>query len=628
MKLLFLPLLALALPPAMAAVDLAALQDAARARKITQLEAIAQSARGDLLEMYPRYHLLLAQIDAIGEQDANDFLNRYANTPLAERFRSEWLKELGRRQAWTAFLGEFGKLESPDMDLRCLNAQAQWTQGRTEAILPLRTLWFSGNARPESCGPVFDALFASGKLTQEDIWQRIRLALAEGRLELASTLANRLGAVAIDHKTLTRITQNPGKHLIDSSSRAGREMALYALSRLARTDPGKAAERVEQLGSWPPADLRAAWQLIALAAARKHHPQASKWFEWAGSDDAAPETRAWAVRAALRQQDWQRALERIDALPERNDVTWRYWRARALSELGRKQEANAQWIAIADGHDYYNLLAREELGAIAEPPNIQYRPNNDEMRSVSSLPGIQRAFALMEGGWRIEAIREWAWALRGLPDQRLLAAAELAHSKGWYDRAIYASERTRSLHDFSTRFLAPYHEIVEPQAARTRLEAAWVYGLMRQESRFVNTARSSVGAGGLMQLMPATAQWVAKKLGWKKLAPGAVNDIETNVTLGTTYLQHIWQQLGNSEVLATAGYNAGPGRARQWQGEEAMDATLYIETIPFSETRDYVKKVMANAVHYAHVFHAPHRPLRQRLGTIPPRLPPVDKDTP
>jgi len=617
MKLFLAPILAFALP-AMAAVDLGALQDAARARKITQLEIMAHSARGDLLEMYPRYHLLAAQIETLSETEANDFLNRYANTPLAERFRSEWLKELGRRQAWSAFLGEFGKLESPDVDLRCLNAQAQSAQGRTEAVLPLRALWFSGNPRPESCGPVFDALFASGKLTLDDVWQRIRLALTEGRLELASTLANRIGAGAINHKALTRITQNPEKHVIDSGSRAGREMALYALSRLARTDPDKAALRLEQVTDWPAADTRAAWQAIALIAARKHHPKANAWFELAGRD-LTVDAGAWSVRAALRQQDWQRALERIDLLPERNEATWRYWRGRALSELGRKQEANAQWIAMADGHDYYNLLAREELGAIAEPPNIQYRPNDDEMRSVSSLPGIQRAFALLEGGWRAEAIREWAWALRGQPDQRLLAAAELARRQGWYDRAIYASERTRGLHDFSTRFLAPYHDIVEPQAARTGLEAAWVYGLMRQESRFVNTARSSVGAGGLMQLMPATAQWVARKLGWKKLEPGAVNDIETNVTLGTTYLQHIWQQLGNSEVLATAGYNAGPGRARQWQGEAAMDATIYIETIPFSETRDYVKKVMANAMHYANVFRAPTRPLKARIGIIPPR---------
>ena len=626
MKLLFAPLLALALP-AMAALDLAALQDAARTRQIPQLEAMTRAANGQLLEMYPRYHLLTAQIDTLSETEANDFLSRYASTPLAERFRSDWLKELGRRKGWSLFLSEFPRLESPDIDLRCLNGQALLAQGRQEAILSLRSLWFSGSPRPESCTPVFDALFASGRLKEEDVWQRIRLTLAESRLELATALAGRLGASAINHKTLTRITQSPDKHAIDSSTRANRELAIYAIARIARTDPDKAARQIEAQGNWPQTDLRAAWQMTALAAARKHHPKASDWFELAG-DDLGAEARSWAIRAALRQQDWSRALTRIDALTDRNDITWRYWRARALSELGRSQEANAQWIAIADGHEYYNLLAREELGAIAEPPNIQYRPNDDEVRSVSSLPGIQRAFALLEGGWRTEAIREWAWALRGLPDQRLLAAAELARRQGWYDRAIFASERTRGLHDFSTRFLAPYHDVVEPQAARTGLEPAWVYGLMRQESRFVNTARSSVGASGLMQLMPATAQWVAKKLGWKKLEPNAVNDIETNVTLGTTYLQHIWQQLGYSEVLATAGYNAGPGRARQWQSDTPLDATIYIETIPFTETRDYVKKVMANAVHYTHVFRATPRPLKARIGIIPPRGGVIDKETP
>jgi soluble lytic murein transglycosylase len=228
---------------------------------------------------------------------------------------------------------------------------------------------------------------------------------------------------------------------------------------------------------------------------------------------------------------------------------------------------------------------------------------------------------LNEMGLRLEAVREWNWAMRGADDRLLLAAAEAAREAGWYDRAIYAAERTKTLHNYELRYVAPYRDIVRDYAQQVGVDEAWVFGLMRQESRFVTSARSGVGAGGLMQLMPATARWVAGKVGLK-WEPAMVNDAGVNVRLGTYYMRHVLDSLSSQPVLATAGYNAGPNRAREWQpAEKPLEAALYIESIPFLETRDYVKKVMTNAVHYAMSFGEQRQSLTTRLGAIPPRNP-------
>jgi soluble lytic murein transglycosylase len=222
---------------------------------------------------------------------------------------------------------------------------------------------------------------------------------------------------------------------------------------------------------------------------------------------------------------------------------------------------------------------------------------------------------------RLDAVREWNWSLRGADDRLLLAAAEVAREANWYDRAIYAADRTKVLHNYDLRYLAPFRDAVREYARSTGLDEAWVYGLMRQESRFVSQAKSGVGAGGLMQLMPATAKWVAGKLGLR-YETGMVNDAGTNVQLGTYYLRHVLDKLSSQPVLATAGYNAGPNRARGWQeADKSLEAPVYIESIGFSETRDYVKKVMTNAVYYAQAFGQGAQSLSARLGTIPPRNP-------
>jgi soluble lytic murein transglycosylase len=227
--------------------------------------------------------------------------------------------------------------------------------------------------------------------------------------------------------------------------------------------------------------------------------------------------------------------------------------------------------------------------------------------------------ALIRADLRLDGLREWNWALTGMTDRQLLAAADFARRNEVIDRAINTADRTQAEHDFVQRYPTPFLAQVEPRARNVALDPAWVYGLMRQESRFIMDAKSSAGAKGLMQLMPATAKWVARKIGMDNYHPGRVTEMDTNVTLGTSYMRMVLDGLDDHPLLASAAYNAGPGRARKWRAETPLEGAIYAETIPFSETRDYVKKVMANATHYAAVMGIATPSLTARLGIIRPR---------
>jgi soluble lytic murein transglycosylase len=233
--------------------------------------------------------------------------------------------------------------------------------------------------------------------------------------------------------------------------------------------------------------------------------------------------------------------------------------------------------------------------------------------------GLRRALELYRLNFRVEGNAEWAWAIRGFDDRQLLAAAEIARRHEVYDRAINTAERTVGLHDFELRYLAPYRDVLKAHTTELALDEAWVYGLIRQESRFITDAHSVAGASGLMQLMPETARWVAKRLGLKNWRWSQVTEVGTNVGLGTYYLRHVLDALDGQPVLASAAYNAGPSRARAWRPETAMEGAAFAETIPFTETRLYVKNVMANATYYAHSFSQQLQSLKQRLGTVGPR---------
>ncbi|PHV13068.1 lytic transglycosylase domain-containing protein [Chitinimonas sp. BJB300] len=625
---LLLSLMALA-PRAALIDDMLKARDYTRLGQLDKVAELTARTDGTALEMYPRYWIISSQIDQMPESELNFFLERYAGSYLAERLRGEWLKSLGKRGQWTLFEREWPKLASWEAgsELHCYRLQFALQRNDTrEVVRDGRPLWFSARGLNEACAPVFDALFANGSLQQDDVWKRIRLVLEANNPDFAAQLLPRIGNPAgIDRKRLQAVANNPAKAInnLAFNSRGGREAALFAINRAGRADADNGRNLLEKIVSHlPEADRRYAWSRLGYHAARQLRDEALEYYQRGlNLQQLDDESRDWFVRAALRAGNWNLVANGIDAMPaeKQKDAAWRYWRARAFAQAGQVPEANRRYAELAGEHHFYGLLAREEIGPMVEPSRATYKPSTAELQAIRQLSSVERALALNNLEWRTEAIREWNWGMRGLTDNQLLAAAEVARQTRWYDRAIYSAERTKDLHDFSLRFLAPYREVTQVYARQIDLDEAWIYGLIRQESRFISVAKSGVGAQGLMQLMPATATWVAKKIGMRNYNPAAVNEIGTNVQLGTYYLKHVLESLGDQPVLATAAYNAGPGRARVWRSSRSMEGAIYAESIPFAETRDYVKKVMANAIYYSQAFGQGETSLKKRLGTVPGR---------
>jgi len=367
-----------------------------------------------------------------------------------------------------------------------------------------------------------------------------------------------------------------------------------------------------------------------MESARRHQPEALAWYARAGGAALTYEQREWKARAALRAGHWVALRDAIDEMPieAHRDPAWTYWYGRALDELGKLSGARAHFLRIAGQPDFYGLLATEALGDYATLPEPAYKASPEDMARAERNIGLQRALALYRLNLRTEANREWVFTIRAMDDRELLAAAELARRAEIPDRTINTADRTQIQHDFTLRYLAPYRDVFRSYAKDQQLDEYWVLGLVRQESRFIADAKSWAGARGLMQLMPRTARWTARKIGMKKFNLRDVTDVETNVTLGTSYLKMVLDSLGHP-VLASAGYNAGPGRARRWRDTKPLEGAIYVETIPFDETRDYVKKVMANAVFYA-LLDGQRPSLRVQLGTMPAKVvdDSEDKDLP
>ena len=591
-----------------------------------RLDQHAASLKGHLLEPYVAYWQLSMRLEQAPAEDVRAFLAAQRDGPLAEPLRNEWLKTLGKRGDWELFNAELPLLVGDDVEITCYALQSRQRVSPIEALSEARPLWFVARDLPDSCSPLFDLLVTAGMLSIDDLWTRIRLALEVGQVGLARRVAAWLPAgQAPEPRVLESIASNPAGYLQRQPSfglknRAGREVVMFAVHRLARTTPQQAARHWAKLEERFSPDERAyVWGMIGFLGALRHELDAPGWYARAG--DLSDLQLAWKARAALRAREWQEVLAAIAAMTDRESSlpAWRYWKARALKAVGRAEEAAALFQPLANEFNFYGQLALEEMGGRIAIPTAAYKPDAQDVRAMSQHVGLRRALELYRLNLRTEATREWLHAIRGFDDRQLLIAAEVARRQEVYDRAINTADRTVVLHDFSMRYLAPYRDALRVHTSQLALDEAWVHGLIRQESRFIADAKSSAGASGLMQIMPGTAHWVARKLGLRDWRWSRVTEVETNLSLGTYYLKHVLDTLDGQLVLASAAYNAGPGRARAWRPDAAIEGAVYAETIPLYETRDYVKRVMANASYYAHNFGQKAQTLRQRLGVIGPR---------
>ncbi|TAK44044.1 MAG: lytic transglycosylase [Betaproteobacteria bacterium] len=604
---------------------LLAAYDAFRAGDVFKLQKQAAQLEGHLLEPYVDYWRLRLELENAAPPEVNGFLSRYQGSYLAERLRGEWLRELGRRGEWAAFDLELASFLSENLEIRCYAWSARLARADDGAYEEAQAMWREPKELPAGCAMLAETMIAVGRLDSAQIWDRVRLLLEHGQVAAAKRALGYLpGAEAPDERLLQQAASAPQRVLAHPpsslESRAAREMLRFAFVRLARTDPRPAAEVLMgplglRLGD---AERKSLWGRIAYEAARRHLAEAVAWYRLAGDAELSDEQLAWKARAALRAADWEMVRAAIDPLSvtARQDPAWTYWYGRALAAQGSAEGARAYYLRISGQPHFYGLLAAEELGEAIAVPQPMHVAGEDEVALARRNPGLARALELYRLGLRSEATREWNFTIRGMDDPQLLAAAELARRAEVFDRAINTADRTARQHNFQVRFLAPFRDVFREQARAFDLEEAWVLGLVRQESRFIADARSSAGARGLMQLMPATASWMARRIGMS-LSPQRVAEVGTNVTLGTGYLKYVLESLGHP-VLASAAYNAGPGRARRWRDAKPLEGAIYAETIPFNETRDYVKKVMANTMFYAMLHGGRHTPLKQRLGTIAP----------
>lgn len=557
------------------------------------------------------------------DSEVRQFLSRNAGTLVADLMRRDWLLNLGKRREWAMFDAEYPNYVLRDEPAVACHAQASRMARGEDITQAARELLFQPRELGEACGQLFDALLQAGRFGPAELRQRLKLAIEANAVTGLRRLSAWLPGPP-DAKLLAQAIDRPQQALANPALRTSREAALIAVSRLARDDPRAAADWLAADRTTLRDDERAfAFSQVAAAGQRRLMPQALEWVRQSGGAGASDDTLAWHVRATLQAQDWKLLRAVVDQMSDagRRDPAWTYWLGRAHAAEGRRAEAEPLWQSIAGQPNFYGKLAAEEMGQLYSAPARAAAPTADELAEAARHPAFTRARHFYRMGLRFEGNREWNFALRGMSDRQLLAAAEWARREEMLDRTVNTADRTREEHDYTLRFPAPFRDRLTPFARERGLDPAWVYGLIRQESRFIMDARSGVGASGLMQVMPATGRWIASRMGVKGFHPAQLNEMDTNLSFGTYYLRTVLDSLDDSPLLATAAYNAGPGRPRNWRTflSQPVDGAVFAEIVPFTETRDYVKKVLSNATIYGAIFTGKPQSLKARLGTVQPR---------
>lgn len=647
----------------------------ARAQFVAAEQALARGDRKHFQQLekglhdyplypYLRYAALRARLGQATPAQIHAFLRQYADLPLAPRLRTAWLLTLARQQRWTPFLNAYRPAHASE-DLRCYHAAALLARNglTAQTSAAIQTLWLTGHSLPHSCDTPFRAWRKQGKLDPGQVWDRIHLAMQAGHGGLARHLGRYLDRT--DRRWLTlwrRIRRDPQQlppalpqllsrrepvrpGLLHPATRpldttaspstpasATRPVSAWILSdglrRLARdtpaqavalwTRPGLATRLSDRLSIAQRADIE---RSITLALARHGNERAAGWQARIRDPQTLHRLRVTHILAALEDHEWDNALQGIQELApdEATRPRWRYWQARALEAMGRDKQARPLYARLAETRNYYGFLAADRLDQayrFTDKPLILRRA---ALADLTRLPAIQRAHELYLLGRQVEARREWAAMLPRLDRPELLNAAQLAQQWGWHDRVISTLGRARYWDDLTLRFPLAYRQQILAAARQQSINPAWAFAVIRQESAFTTDARSHAGAVGLMQLLPRTAREVARRLRMHFSGRHALLDTQTNITLGIRYLSQIRARFGGHAVLATAAYNAGSRRVRSWQPDaRPMSADLWVETVPYAETRDYLRRVLTYTVIYEQRLGLPSTSLSSRMPIVPP----------
>ncbi len=554
---------------------------------------------------FAAYEGALAAAKAGNDAAAAQFLSRQSNSAMGEAVRNEWLKSLAKRGDWSTFQREYAKLAAGgrSQEVRCY-AQLGGLGGQMADELVNETGRLS-----EGCTRLVESQAAQGRLDNESAWRRVRGLISNNQITDARNLAAALGS-PLDGGSGRGAQENLLRDIIGPAGRASTASA-------ARLSALEGSLTREQAGY--------AWGVLGYYQAKSQNfGTALEYYNRSLRSQLSDDQIEWYARSALRLQRWNDLASIIRSMNPKlqNDPAWQYWLARSLAAQGNDAQARELYRKAADsGRNFYAVMATEELGGRINTRNNVDKASSSAVNRMANDGAISRALTLFQassGNWNMRraAQAEWRYAIRDFNEDDKLTAAQLAFDKQFYEMAVNTAESTDKKLNYNLRYISPFREITEPYAQQAGVDSAWVYGLIRQESRFMLGAQSSVGAQGLMQVMPATAREIAAKIGMNSSDLYTMNG---NIRMGTWYLGDAKRRLQNNEVMATAGYNAGPARARNWQAATPLEGAIYAETIPFNETRDYVKKVMTNATYYASLFNEPQTSLKQRMGVVPGR---------
>jgi soluble lytic murein transglycosylase len=568
------------------------------------------------LEPYLAYDELTARLKYASNSEIEGFLAEHGDLPQANWMKLRWLRWLAERGDWAPFVAHYDpKLNFTELD--CLNAQYQLSHGLTQAgNASAEKLWLVGKSQPSACDALFERWAASGQLTEKLRWQRLKLAAEARNYGLASHLATQLPSLSKQGGLLVEVAQNP--LLLKQSARfspASQTMADVVglgLRRLARQDPEQALTLLDSYAaklSFSKSEKVAIAREIGLTLAKRFDSRALPIMAQYDPDLLDNNVSEWRARLLLRLGRWDEAHQLTLKLPPElaNTNRWRYWQARSL-QLAQPQskQAISLYKPVANERDFYGFMSADRLQTPYQIDNKPLLMSAQLTAKVRSTAGIRRALEFHARGQAVDARREWYNVTRLFNRDEMVAQAKIAYDMQWYFPAIRTISQAQYWDDLDIRFPMAYQGSLTRAAKARSIQSSWVFAITRQESAFMNDARSGVGASGLMQLMPATAKETAKRFNIPLASPQQALNPDTNIQLGAAYLSQIHGQFNGNRVLATAAYNAGPGRVRQWlKGANHLPFDVWVETIPFDETRQYVQNVLSYSVIYGKKLNNP-----------------------
>ena len=574
---------------------------------------------------YLEYRELTDKLHRLPAREVRAFIENYSDAHLSDRLLKSWLSRLAKSQKWEMFLDFYQPVSSITLQCNYLNALIQ-TGKKDEALDKVADIWLYKASRPKACDPVFKVWKNAGLQTNDLTWQRIALAVDDSEIKLARYLGKSLPKQ--DQKLLEewlQLRKHPEKLSANaiSANHPYRQLALaHGVMKFARKDLTQAVYAWEELKFahvFDPAIISKVEQSLSYRFLSGNFETPFEYLVFSEPCDADTKLQEIRIRAALRHQEWNTVLSWLDKLPETHatEDRWQYWRARGLEMTGKNEEAVAIFETISQERSFYGFLAADKLDKTYSMNHSELDIDPDVEKSVAEMPSIQRASELFKLKRYLDARREWYASTKLLDEEELQAAAKIAHSWQWHDRAIITLAKAKSWDDLQIRFPVKHKDQVFKNSERSEIDPAWIYAMMRQESAFMPDAISPVGARGLMQLMPATAKSVARKLKQRYPSKYELLQPEKNILLGTTYLKEVYQRFENP-VLAIAAYNAGPHRVKRWLPEDNMPADIWIELVPFKETRNYLKNVLAYTVIYAEKLDEKDIRMKQRMPIIAP----------